>query len=369
MLLTMLAPLVLASRVIVPDAPNLDVAGYILMDFHSGMVVADKHADERTAPASITKLMTAYLVYESLDKGVIGADDKVRISEAAWRTPGSRMFVEVDTLVTVDELLKGVVIQSGNDASVALAEHVAGSEAAFVEIMNAKAAALGMTGSHFGNATGLSAEDHYMTARDIAVLARALIEDFPTHYKMYSVRKFTYNNITQPNRNSLLYRDPSVDGLKTGHTDDAGYCLVASAQRQGMRLISVVLGSAGEKQRTAQTAQLLDYGFRFFSTHQLYQAMQPIYEVRVWGGETKQAQLGVAEDLYVTVPRGTRRQLQIESHLAEEIDAPVEVLRSLGVVKVSYDDRFTREEPLVAIADVPQGGMMTRMIDGILKLF
>ena len=358
-----------ATQIIVPSPPSLDVTNYVLMDFHSGTVIADKNANEHAAPASITKLMTAYLVYEALAKGTIRMDDPVTVSEAAWKTPGSRMFIEVGSKVSVDDLLKGIVVQSGNDASVALAEHVAGSEPAFVDLMNQKAAVLGMHNSHFANATGLPDDNHYMSAHDIALLSQALIRDFPEHYKMYSVSEFTYNNIKQHNRNRLLRRDASVDGLKTGHTEDAGYCLAASALRDGMRLISVILGSDSEKQRSVQTARIFDYGFRFFSTRLLYEAMQPLYQVRVWGGESKHLQLGVVRDFYVTVPRGVRKQLEIESHVEEEIDAPVSKMQSLGVIKVSYEGKFNREEPLVATSDVMQGDIVTRMIDGFLRLF
>ncbi len=358
-----------AAQVIVPDPPALDVNGYILTDFHSGAVIAHKNADEPAVPASITKLMTAYLVYEALAEGSLSLDEEIKVSEYAWKTEGSRMFIEVGSKVRVEDLLLGMVVQSGNDASVALAEHVAGSEAAFAGLMNKKAAALGMTGSNFANATGLPMPNHRMTAHDIAVLSRALIRDFPDHYAMYSVKEFTYNNIKQHNRNRLLWRDRSVDGLKTGHTNDAGYCLAASAQRDDMRLIAVLLGSDSEKRRSTQASQLLDYGFRFFTTHQLYQAMQPMYEVRVWGGKPKQLQLGVREDFYVTVPRGTRRKLEIESQVVDGIDAPVSRMQPLGVIKVGYADRFSREEPLVALSDVPRGNIMARMVDGFLKLF
>ncbi len=358
-----------AAQIIVPAPPSLDVASYILMDFHSGAVIARKNADASAAPASITKLMTAYLVYEALTEGVIKLDDKVKVSEHAWKTGGSRMFIEVGSQVRVEDLLMGMVVQSGNDASTALAEHVAGSESAFVDMMNKKAAALNMASSSFANATGLPAPSHHMTAHDIALLSRAMIRDFPDHYKMYSIKEFAYNNIKQYNRNSLLWRDNSVDGLKTGHTDDAGYCLAASAERDDMRLVSVILGSESEKQRSLEAMRLLDYGFRFFTTRRLYQAMQPMYEVRVWGGDPKQLQLGVREDFYVTVPRGTQKKLEIESHVIEEIDAPVSRMQSLGVIKVSYRDRFSREEPLVSLSSVPQGDIVTRVVDSFLKLF
>lgn len=358
-----------AARMVVPGPPSIAAGSYILMDFHSGVVIAEKKADEAADPASITKLMTAYLVYEALAEGTIRIDDQVEVSEHAWKTGGSRMFIDVGSQVSVKDLLIGIVVQSGNDASVALAEHVAGSESAFVDMMNEKAVALGMTGSRFVNSTGLPDPEHYMTARDIATLSRILIRDFPGHYAMYSVKEFTYNNISQRNRNRLLWRDPSVDGLKTGYTEAAGYCLAASAMHNGMRLVSVILRSDSGKRRSTQTAQLLDYGFRFFKTHRLYQAMQPMLEVRVWGGELGQLQLGVPEDFYVTVPRGAQKKIEIESHVVEEINAPVSRMQSLGMVKVSFEDWFSRETALVALTDVPRGDILTRMVDGFLKLF
>ena len=358
-----------ATQVIIPDPPPLDVKAYILMDFDSGAVIAHKNADDPASPASITKLMTAYLVYEALARGAFELDDEIPVSERAWKTEGSRMFIEAGSKARVEDLLLGVVVQSGNDASVALAEHVAGSEETFADMMNKKAAELGLTGSSFANATGLPMPDHYMTARDIALLSQALIRDFPDHYETYAVREFTYNDIRQYNRNRLLWRDSSIDGLKTGHTEDAGYCLAASARRDDMRLVSVILGSSGEQQRATQASQLLNYGFRFFMTRRLYEAMQPMHTVRVWGGNPKHLQLGVHEDFYVTVPRGNRSRLDIEKQVIEAVDAPVQRNQPLGTIKVSYEDRFSREEPLVALSHVPRGNVVTRVIDGFLKLF
>ena len=256
----------------VPKAPAVGAKGYLLEDFHSGQSIAEKNADQPMEPASITKLMTAYVVFTEIRNGSLGLSDKVRISEKAWRTEGSRMFVEVNTQVSVAELLKGMIIQSGNDATVALAEQIAGTEDSFAALMNHHAKELGMTKSNFVNSTGLPHKDHYTTARDIARISRAMIEEFPEYYQWYSEREFTYNEITQYNRNKLLWRDESVDGLKTGHTESAGYCLVTSAERDGMRLISVVLGTKSEEARADATQSLLNYGFRFFETHKLYDA-------------------------------------------------------------------------------------------------
>ena len=353
---------------VVPDPPDFDVKSYILMDFHSGAVIARKNADMVVEPASITKLMTGYLVYEALAKGDISLDDEVDVSEHAWKTEGSRMFIEVGSKVKLNDLLLGMVVQSGNDASVALAEHIAGSESLFADFMNRKAADLGMTLSNFSNATGLPAPEHRMAARDIALLSQALIKDFPEHYAMYSVKEFSYNNIMQHNRNRLLWRDGSVDGLKTGYTRAAEYCLAASATRGDMRLISVLLGSKNDKARLVQTEELFDYGFRFFSTQRLYQAMQPIHDVRVWGGERKFLQIGVRGDFYVTFPRGTENKIEIESRLVEEINAPVVKMQPLGTIQVSYAD-FTRQEQLLALSDVSRGTFLSRVHDWILKLF
>ena len=353
---------------VVPDPPDFNARSYVLMDFHSGAVIAEKNADVVVDPASITKLMTAYLVYEALARGDISLDDEVEVSESAWKTEGSRTFIEVGSKVKLNDLLMGMVVQSGNDASVALAEHVAGSEQVFVGLMNRKAADLGMMSSNFSNATGLPGPEHKMTARDIALLSQVLIRDFPEYYAMYSVKEFSYNNIKQPNRNRLLWRDGNVDGLKTGHTKAAGYCLAASATRGDMRLISVVLGSKNGQARLIQTEELLDHGFRFFSTQRLYQAMQPIHDVRVWGGEKKFLQIGVREDFYVTYPRGTGNKIEVESRLVGEVDAPVMKMQPLGTIEVSYTG-FNRQEPLLALSDVSRGAFLSRIYDWILKLF
>lgn len=271
-----------ASAAIVPDAPQVGARAFLLQDFDSGRVLAESNADERMEPASLTKIMTSYVVFEELKQGNITLDDKVLVSEKAWRMGGSKMFIEVNTEVTIDQLLKGVIIQSGNDASVALAEYIAGDESAFADLMNQYALRLGMSGSNFVNASGLPHPDHYTTARDMATLAAAMIRDFPTLYKMHAEKQYEYNGIAQHNRNRLLWRDDSVDGLKTGHTESAGYCLVASAERDGMRLISVVMGSKSERSRAKESTALLSYGFRFFETHRLYGAREPLTQIRVW---------------------------------------------------------------------------------------
>ncbi len=282
-------PFFTASAAIVPDAPSVGARAYILQDFDSGRVLAEVNADERMEPASLTKIMTAYVVFEELEQGKIAMEDQVLVSEKAWRMGGSKMFIEVDTKVSVEDLLKGLIIQSGNDASVALAEFIAGDEDAFADLMNQYAVRLGMTGTHFINASGLPHPEHYTTARDTATLAAAMIRDFPELYKIHAVKEYEYNGIVQHNRNKLLWRDESVDGLKTGHTESAGYCLVASAERDGMRLISVVMGSESERSRARESIALLSYGFRFFETHRLYGALEPLTEIRIWKGEIEKA--------------------------------------------------------------------------------
>ncbi len=358
-----------AAPTVVPPPPKLDARSYILIDYDSGEVLAEKNADERIEPASITKMMTAYLVDQELRRGNIGLDDEVPISEKAWRMKGSRMFVEVGKKVPLRELLKGMIIQSGNDATVALAEHIAGTEEAFVDMMNAQAQALGMTGTHFANSTGWPDPEHYSTARDLAILARALIRDFPERYALYKEKKYTWNGITQYNRNRLLWRDKSVDGVKTGHTESAGYCLVSSAQRDGMRLIAVVLGTRSDKARTQQSQALLNYGFRFFETHKLYGAGQKLADVRVWFGARDKVGVGPAEDIFVTVPRGRYGDLKAGMDLQSSVEAPVEKGRELGRLKVTLDGKPKREAALHALNAVPEGGLWEKARDTVLRWF
>ena len=357
-----------AAPALMPAAPELSAKSFLLIDFDSGTVVAEKAPDERVEPASITKMMTAYLIYRELDNGHISKDDMVKISEKAWRMEGSRMFVEVGKQVSVEELLKGMIIQSGNDATVALAEFVAGTEAAFVDMMNAQAQALGMTQTNYENVTGWPSDNHYSTARDIATLARALIRDFPEHYKRYSEKEYTYNNIKQYNRNRLLWRDKTVDGIKTGHTDSAGYCLVSSGKRSGMRLISVILGTDSDKQRTQQSQALLNYGFRFFETHKLYAAGQQLTEARVWFGEPEMVGLGPDTDIYVTIPRGQYDNLKAEMELETSVEAPVSANAELGEVIVTLNGDTVINAPLVTLSAVPEGGFMTRMKDSVMRM-
>ncbi len=358
-----------AKPVPVPAPPQVAAESYLLIDFDSGKVLAEKDADKQVEPASITKLMTAYVVYHELEAGRLSLDEKVTISEKAWRMGGSRMYLELGSQVTVEELLKGLIIQSGNDASVALAEHIAGSEEAFVDVMNQYAAKLGMTGTYYKNSTGWPDKQHLTTARDIAKLASAIIREFPEHYKRYSEKVYTYNNIKQYNRNKLLWRDKSVDGLKTGHTESAGYCLVSSAKRGDMRLISVVLGTRSEKARASVSQSLLNYGFRFYETHKLYAAGEILNHARVWKGDSENVALGLMQDLYVTIPRGSYKNLQALMDVDARLEAPIKKGQELGVVRITLNDIDLRRAPLVALNQVERGSLLQIAKDYVLQLF
>jgi D-alanyl-D-alanine carboxypeptidase (penicillin-binding protein 5/6) len=312
--------------------------------------------------------MTSYVVSHELHAGNIQLDDEVLISEKAWRMVGSRSFIEVNTKVPVEVLLRGMIIQSGNDAAVALAEHIAGSEETFADMMNQYAQKLGMNDTHYMNATGLPDPDHYTTAKDIAILSAAIIHDSPAHYKWYAEKEFTYNGITQHNRNKLLWRDASVDGLKTGHTEEAGYCLAASAVRSDMRLISVVLGTRSENARAQETQKLFNYGFRFFETHDLYQAQTKIVDAKVWKGSAENLGLGLAQPLAVTVPRGQYKDLVATTNIQQPLIAPVEAGSELGQVEIRLGDELIAQQPLIALETVEQGSWWRRLIDSILLL-
>lgn len=369
-LLCLFLPVALqAAPMPTPNAPPVSAKSYILVDYDSQRILAEQNADERVEPASLTKMMTAYVVDVALRDGDISLQDMVTISEKAWRTGGSRMFIEVGKQVSLEDLLKGLIIQSGNDAAVALAEYVAGSEASFAALMNHQAKLLGLSNTHYVNATGLPHEDHYTSARDMALLSRAIIRDFPQQYELYAVKSFTFNGITQHNRNQLLYRDESVDGLKTGHTEAAGYCLAASARRNDQRLISVVMGSPNEKGRVSASQALLGYGFRFFTTHRLYGAGEPITRTRVWKGTAEDVGLGLEKDLYVTIPRGRYDELQANMRLNQAIEAPISAGSELGHVEVSLDGNTVTTAPLLALQDVPEAGLMGRLSDEAVLLF
>jgi D-alanyl-D-alanine carboxypeptidase (penicillin-binding protein 5/6) len=353
----------------IPAAPALGANSYILMDFNSGHVLVESNPDMPVEPASITKVMTSYVVFTELASGNVKLDDLVNISEAAWRTGGSRMFIEPSMEVTVEQLLMGMVIQSGNDASVALAEHLAGTEEAFAGLMNHYATQLGMTNSNFTNSTGLPHEDHYTTARDVALLSIALIADFPEYYRWYSEKEYSFNNIRQHNRNNLLWRDPAVDGLKTGHTQAAGYCLAASAKRDGMRLVSVVLGSSSESARVSESQSLLNYGFRFFETVQLYKAGQELAQGRVWKGEKEQIRLGIRDELFVTIPRGRYDDLDAQVEMRPELIAPLVEGEKVGQISIRLEDGEITSRGLIALESVNEAGFFGRAWDGMSMWF
>ena len=357
-----------AAPRLIPNPPKLAAAGYLLQDFHSGQILAEDRADERMEPASLTKMLAAYAVIHELKSGNIKLSDQVQVSEKAWRMEGSRMFIKVNTKVSVEELLKGMIIQSGNDATVALAEYVAGSEGAFVHLMNEHARSLGMKDSHFVNSTGLPDPDHYSTPRDLAILAAAIIRQEAEFYTWYAEKKYKYNNIEQYNRNKLLWRDESVDGVKTGHTESAGYCLVASAKRKDMRLITVVMGTNSENARAQESQKLLNYGFRFFETHKLYAAMDPLKTLRVWKGESDNLALGLNRELYVTVPRGQYKELNASMTVDKEIVAPIRKGQSFGSVNVRLGDNVVAERPLVALQDIPEAGLIDRLMDEVMMM-
>ena len=351
-----------------PTAPSIAGTAHILQDYDSGHILMSENADERLPPASITKLMTSYVVSQEIHDGNIKLDDEVLISEKAWRMIGSRSFIEVNTKVTVEALLRGMIVQSGNDAAVALAEHVAGSEEVFAQMMNQYAQKLGMVNTNYQNATGLPGPEHYTTAHDIAILSAALIRDFPEHYQWYAEKEYTYNGITQHNRNKLLWRDNTVDGLKTGHTEEAGYCLSASAKRDGMRLIAVVLGTASENARAQEIQKMFNFGFRFFETHQLYAADEAITQTKVWKGQTDQLNLGLAQPLSITVPRGRYKDLQASTNIQQPVVAPVAKGSELGEVEIRLGDEVVATRMLVAVDEVEKGSWWRRILDSLLML-
>jgi D-alanyl-D-alanine carboxypeptidase (penicillin-binding protein 5/6) len=346
-------------------APAIAAPSYLLLDVTSGQTIVSERADERREPASLTKLMTAYLTFAALREKKIAPAQIVTVSVAAWHAEGSRMFIEPRKAVTVDELLRGMIVQSGNDASIALAELVAGSEEAFAERMNSEARRLGLANTHFVNATGLSNAQHYSTASDLARLAAALIRDFPEDYRLYSLREYRYNNITQPNRNRLLWIDPHVDGVKTGHTDGAGWCLIASAKRGDRRLLAVVLGAASDSARTSEAQKLLNYGFQAFDTVQLYPSGKPVSSVRVWKGAEREVPAGFVASQYLTVPQGKADKLVVTLTATEPLLAPVAKGQRVGTLQVSLDGKTAAELPLVALADVATANVFGRAWDTI----
>lgn len=364
---------VFAAPAVVPDAPQIAAKGYVLMDYHSGKILAENNINEQLHPASLTKMMTSYVIGQELERGNISLDDDVVISKNAWAKnfPGSsKMFIEVGTTVKVADLNRGVIIQSGNDACVAMAEHVAGSEDAFVDLMNAWAKTIGMTKTHFANVHGLDNDNLYTTPYDMAILGQALIRDVPEEYAIYSEKSFTYNDITQYNRNGLLWdKSMNVDGMKTGHTDKAGYSLVSSATEGKMRLIAVVMGAKNANSRKAESKKLLNYGFRFFETLSPHKANDTFVKEKVWMGDIDEIALGVAEDTFVTLPRGQTKKLTANFVLEKELQAPISKGDVVGKLFYQVDGEDIAEYPLLALNDVQEGSLFSRLIDYVVMLF
>ncbi|WP_058835726.1 D-alanyl-D-alanine carboxypeptidase family protein [Luteimonas abyssi] len=360
------APAAPAEAAPTPPPPSIVGTAWLLMDYDTGQILAGENVDQQVEPASITKVMTSYVVAAELAAGKVSVDDQVMMTENAWRkggarTDGSYSGFPVNQTASLLDMEKGMAVQSGNDAAIALAEHVAGSEDSFSALMNAYAERIGMSNSHFVNSHGLSEPNHHSTARDLALLGRAMIRDYPEEYAHNSIREMTVNNITQRNRNRLLWRDDSVDGIKTGHHSGAGYCLMSSAKRGDQRLIAVVMGSTGEEQRATDSLALLNWGFRFFEGHTLYEANQPITTQRIWKGRENELRLGLAEPLRVTVPRGRYEQLTPTMDVPTTLVAPVEQGEAIGVVKVTLDGEVIAERPLVALDAIEQAGFFKRL--------
>ncbi|MCA0403115.1 MAG: D-alanyl-D-alanine carboxypeptidase [Proteobacteria bacterium] len=356
---------VITKPLITPTAPNLNAKAYILIDVNSGKIIAEKNSDEKLPPASLTKMMTLYVISNALHNQQIHLTDLVHISRDAWKTGGSRMFVKEGQDVAIEDLLKGIIVDSGNDACVAMAEHLGGSEPGFTEIMNQQAQGIGMSSSHFTDSTGLPDPNLYTTAKDLAILGRALINNFPQYYHWYKQKWFSYNNIRQPNRNRLLWRNSQVDGVKTGHTDEAGFCLVSSAKRENMRLLAVVLGSPTESARADDSERLLNYGFRFFETHQLYKANKAISEVPVFKGKLNSLAIGVNQDQFITIPAGQYSRLSLNTKTPKKLQAPIAKGEKVGELVVQFDNQVIASYPLYALNDVAKGGIFTRMKDTV----
>ena len=367
---TMLSDTSFAAPAIIPRPPEIAATSYILIDALTGQIIVEENADEPLPPASLTKIMTAYIAVEEIMNGNLSLVDQVHISEKAWRMEGSKMFVGVNSQVSVEDLLRGIIIQSGNDASVAIAEHIAGSEDAFADMMNQYGEVLGMSNTFFMNSSGLDTEVYYntMSARDLSLLAQATISRHADYYPIYAEREFTYNGIRQTNRNSLLFRDRNVDGMKTGWTDAAGYCLVASAERDGMRPISVVMGTSSEDSRAIETQKLMTYGFRYFETHKLYDANQVLTNVQVWSGKDSAVDLGIEDEVYVTIPRGQSQSMEATVDIDEIIYAPLGNRQIMGVVNVTLDEETVFQGDIIAMQEVERGGIIKRFIDWLTLL-
>ena len=363
----------LTSQSLVPKAPKLNLSSYILIEANTNTVIAEFNSDNQIAPASMTKVMSGYVIADQIANGSISLDDKVLISEKAWKTGGSKMFVEAGKRVSVKDLLSGIVIQSGNDATIAMAEYVAGSEEGFVDFMNAYASEMGLTNSLFQNSTGFSDPNHFTSAKDLAKLTQALINNFPDHYATYKEKEFTFSGIRQLNRNKLLWRDDSVDGVKTGHTDSAGFCLISSAQRNDMRLIAVVAGSESENERLTASQRLLEYGFRFYATQKLVSQEIKVTTAKVWGGKTNEVALGSAKDIYLTLPRSEFKNIKANYQFNNNVQAPIEIGQMIGSIEFTSNDRVVLSSPLVAIETVEAKGffgmLWARIVYWITSLF
>ncbi|MDA9690570.1 D-alanyl-D-alanine carboxypeptidase [Pseudomonadota bacterium] len=363
----------LSAQSLVPKAPKLNLSSYILIEASTNTVIAEFNSDNQIAPASMTKVMSGYVMADQIANGSISLDDKVLISEKAWKTGGSKMFIEAGKRVSVKDLLSGIVIQSGNDATIAMAEYVAGSEEGFVDFMNAYASELGLTNSLFQNSTGFSDPNHFSSAKDLAKLTQALINNFPDHYATYKEKEFTFSGIRQLNRNKLLWRDDSVDGVKTGHTDSAGFCLISSAQRNDMRLIAVVAGSESENERLTASQRLLEYGFRFYATQKLVSQEIKVTTAKVWGGKTNEVALGSSKDIYLTLPRSEFKNIKANYQFNNNLQAPIEVGQMIGSIEFISNDRVVLSAPLVAIETVEAKGffgmLWSRLVYWITSLF
>jgi len=349
------------AQSMVPKAPKLNLSSYVLLEANTNTVIAEFNSDNQIAPASMTKVMSGYVIADQIANGAISLDDQVLISEKAWRTGGSKMFIQEGRRVSVKDLLSGIIIQSGNDATIAMAEYVAGSEEGFVDFMNAYATDMGLSNSLFQNATGFSDPNHFTSAKDLSQLTRALINNFPDHYATYKEKEFTFGGIRQLNRNKLLWRDDSVDGVKTGHTDSAGFCLISSAKRNDMRLIAVVAGSASEKERLTASQRLLEYGFRFYATQKLTDQNTKVTSAKVWGGKTNEVALGSQEDIYLTLPRSDFKNIKANYIFDNNIQAPIEAGQIIGSIELTSNDRVVLTSPLVAIEAVEAKGFFGRL--------
>lgn len=353
------------TPLLAPAPPSINANSYILLDAYSGKILAEKNADEQFAPASMTKVMTLYIIADALKQGQIDLSDEVLISKKAWQTGGSKMFVRVNDRVKVDDLIKGIAVVSGNDASIAMAEHIAGSEEAFSQLMNRQAQFIGMQNSHFTDSSGLDDVKQYSSARDLALLTVHFAQDFPEQYRWFKEKWYTYNDIRQPNRNRLLWRNDNVDGVKTGHTSKAGYCLIASAEEKNTRLVSVIMGSKGEDERAADSQKLLTYGFRFFETQKLYVADQSLAQPRTWKGATKTTPVGIANDVYVTIPAGQYKYLQINMELPSELKAPLQSGQVVGTITGELNGEVIFSENVVALQHNAKGGFWGNISDTV----